>query len=184
MKKRNGVVLTAMALFLFVGASSLAYFTDIKTAKISTDAGSIVLKDTTVPTSGTKMVPGDSFAVPIKFTQTGKNPAKVRVRIINDTTNAGNQIFATKAATKGFALQKADKSVDIAGERGYVEELGVLSTGQSKSLTGVTVKLLEASGNEYQNVTTKLEYIIEAVQDDNGTSWTIVDNGTIAILAS
>lgn len=172
MKNKNRNLLMGLVVMLLVTTTSLAYFTDVKGAKLSANAGTVTLKDAGKAFTKANMVPGDVFSVTLANTYTGNVPAKARIKFHNAKTSVDS------TATEGFRLEKKGVQMVAVGETKYTD-LEVLQPNAAIS-EAYTVHLPKVSSNKYQNSTYSVDYEIQVGQDGNtGTDWVILEAGTI-----
>ena len=153
------LLLTIVAI---LGTSSLAFFTDVKGGVSSAKAALVSLVDQTVPVSTVKVEPGDVIPLNVRGKYTGNIDAQSRV-LIKGSTNAVFKVYK-RGTTVPLAVTPTGNVVY--NSTAVVKPNGLISVD-------LDIKLLEATGNEFQNSSYKFSYEIQVRQNDNATWETI-----------
>lgn len=171
MNKKTTIVL-GLALILMISIASLAYFTDIKSGKSNVTAGNVSFNDSTVAVDTDFMVPSDKKTLQLSAEYTGNVDAKVRVKL------SGLVESEEATDTEGFKLKNREEIIDLSKDA-FINAPDVSSSSTTISLP-LTIELLAASTNKYQDETFSVDYQIQVLQAEH-TNWTAVDDGTINI---
>lgn len=183
MKKKLAVISVLALCFAIAAGSTLAYFTDSKTAhNVITSGGvGITVVETTKNPDGTEVefpkdgitgvMPGAAVSKIVSVKNTGESEAWIRVKVDTTMTNAKNeQLPSSIKLTDDTSVDLVSFTVDEENwtyQDGYYYYTDPVAAGDSTAVLFSEVNFAPEMPNAYQNSTTIINVSAQAVQTAN-----------------
>ena len=183
MKKKLAVISVLALCFAIAAGSTLAYFTDSKTAhNVITSGGvGITVVETTKNPDGTEVefpkdgitgvMPGTAVSKIVSVKNTGESEAWIRVKVDTSMTNAENeQLPSAIKLSDGTSVDLVSFKPDTEKwtyQDGYYYYTDPVAAGESTAVLFSEVNFAPEMPNDYQNSTTIINVSAQAVQTAN-----------------